>query len=532
MNRQLKAMSTRVFVSYRRDDAAGDAGRLADYLQRRFGAAQVFLDIETIEPGADFVRVLQQSLQQTAVMLVVIGPRWTSLPGPDGSRRLHDPADFVRMEVEAALTRDIPVVPVLVQGATLPRKGDLPPSLVPLITRQVFVLDHAEFNDDARRLGDRLAKVIEGDRSAGLPPIRRWWPALGIVVTLAVGITAYVVSRKTGPEPHVPPAAVASASAPASAAIEPLLAEASAQRRRNQAVEALVTLARARELAPGSEAVRRLQEEVAMEWIRGVRVESGKSSFGEAIKPALAVIDASLPGATGQRRADLLAHSGWATFLMWRDGDRRLNPVTWYDEARSLDPANPYANAMLAHWTLFQGDDVTRAAKLFETAAGARRALDAVRSLQWSAYGNDRSPEAGVEMVRLADAMRRNQEALSMSRAQQLWAPYYSATQWGRDKERQLLLEAIPPDDHISTLGWAFSEYAAKDESRRVAVRYYVALLHERAGRADRALDELRTLRSEVAPGSLQDAVQAALERLRPRRGMKSPYSEQDLSEA
>jgi TIR domain len=102
-------MPLRIFISYRREDAAGDAGRLADHVQRRFGAARVFLDIETIEPGTDFVKVLRESLQETAVLLVVIGPRWTSLCAADGSRRLDDPADFVRMEVEAALGRDIPL---------------------------------------------------------------------------------------------------------------------------------------------------------------------------------------------------------------------------------------------------------------------------------------------------------------------------------------------------------------------------------------------------------------------------------------
>src|SRR5688500_9463232 len=100
-------MASRIFISYRRDDSAGHAGRLADHLHRRFGSARVFLDIDTIQPGADFPTVLRSSLQETVAMLVVIGPSWTSLAGADGVRRLDDPADFVRLEVEAALGRDI-----------------------------------------------------------------------------------------------------------------------------------------------------------------------------------------------------------------------------------------------------------------------------------------------------------------------------------------------------------------------------------------------------------------------------------------
>ena len=397
MNREANLMPPRVFVSYRREDAAGDAGRLADYLQRRFGAGQVFLDIDTIEPGADFVQVLQQSLQQTAVMLVVIGPRWTSLLAADGSRRLDDPADFVRMEVEAALKRDIPVVPVLVQGATLPRKEELPASLAPLVTRQIFAVDHTEFNDDAERLCDRLAKVIEGDRSAAVTIMRRGWPAFAILAALSLWLVGYLALNRRSPDASAS-TPTTQAPPPSIPAVEPLLAEATAQRRRSQSLEALATLARARTMAPDSDAVRQMQEDVAMEWIRTVRVESGKSSFGDAIRPALNVVDAALPTATGQRRADLLAHSGWATFLMWRDGDRRLNPVEWYDEATSLDPGNPYANAMLAHWILFQDDDVPRATKLFDTAIKSGRATDAVRVLQWAAYGNDRSPQSEIEL--------------------------------------------------------------------------------------------------------------------------------------
>ncbi len=516
-------MPPRVFVSYRRDDAAGDAGRLTDYLQRRFGAGQVFLDIDTIEPGADFVRVLQQSLQQTAAMLVVIGPRWTSLQGAYGSRRLDDPNDFVRMEVEAALKRDIPVVPVLVQGATLPRKEELPVSLAPLITRQVFALDHAEFNHDAERLCDRLAKVIGGDHSAAGTFLRRWGSAIAIVAVLTLGFTAYLTLK----DPDSPPAPTTAPQPPTPSipAVEPLLAEATAQRRRSQSLAALATLARARTMAPESEAVRQMQEDIAMEWIRNVRVESGKSSFGDAIRPALNVVDAARPTAKGQRRADLLAHSGWATFLMWRDGDRRLNPVEWYEEATALDPGNPYANAMLAHWILFQDDDVPRATKLFETAITSGRATDAVRVLQWAAYGNDRSPQSEIELVRLADAMRRNAEMVSMAQAQVLWASYYSALPPGREKERQLLLDAVPPADHIKTLGWAFDEYAAKDDSRRRTVRYYVALLHAIAGRTEQAIGELRTLESELRSdaGTLRDAVHAALERLEPGRPQPGP---------
>ena len=573
-------MPQRIFISYRRDDSAGDAGRLADHLHRRFGADRVFLDIDTIDPGTDFVGVLRASLQQTAAMLVVIGPRWMSLRDAQGARRLDDPGDFVRLEVEAGLGRGIPVVPVLVQGATLPSAKDLPPSLAALATRHAATLDHAEFHADAERLCDRLRPVIDASE---VSPLRRWWPAAAIASVLVLGLTAYLL-RTTDDEPvRVPPAgsnAVAPAVSPVAApAVAPLtvplttestsplastptrpsasppantrgpaatrpstgalgaaadtavrqaqaleqegrvkeiLSEAAVQGRRGQTLEALATLARARALAPGSVDVRRTQEDAAMGWIRNVRVESGKTTFTEAIKPALAVVDASLGSATGTRRADLLAHSGWAAFLMWRDGNRAANPEEWYREALMVDAGNPYANAMLAHWVLFQRDDLTGAVTLFDTALKAGRAVDAIRPLQWGAYNNAGSA-ATAERVRLADAMRRTGERLSAEQASALWAPYYFAFRNGQDKDRQMLLEALPPGDHISTLGWAFQDYASGDEFRRQTIRYYTSLLNARAGRTDEAVADLRALDKELskeAGSILREPVQTALKQL------------------
>jgi hypothetical protein len=257
-----------------------------------------------------------------------------------------------------------------------------------------------------------------------------------------------------------------------------------------------------------------------MEWIRNARVETDKMSFGDAIKPALAVVDAALPSAMGPRRADLLAHQGWATFLLWRDGDRRLNPGETYRQALSIDPGNPYANAMLAHWRLFQDhDDVATAVRLFDTAVRAGRALDAVRTLQWAAYSNASNPAADAERVRLADAMRRAGERVNMRQAQALWGPYYFAT--SHEQERDALLAAVAPDDHISTLHWAFDEYAAKNESRLWAIRYYTALLNAKAGRTNEAMTELQALNKEMAQeganGSLRQAIMATLKQLRSR---------------
>src|SRR5262245_54500109 len=115
------------FISYRREDAAGYAGRLRESLERRLGAARVFRDVDTIQPGQDFVKAIEARLADCKVMLVIIGREWLDARNAAGARRLDDPFDFVRLEVAAGLARvDVLVVPVLVEEAPMPTAAQLP----------------------------------------------------------------------------------------------------------------------------------------------------------------------------------------------------------------------------------------------------------------------------------------------------------------------------------------------------------------------------------------------------------------------
>jgi len=152
-----------IFISYRREDAAGEAGRLSDHLARRFGQTRVFIDIDTIAPGTDFVVELNRALAETRVVLVIIGRRWLDVTDTTGARRLDRADDFVRREIESALTGGVRVVPVLVQGAAMPTEADLPAALAPLATRQAIAIQHEEFGADAQRLADAIAPLVEVD---------------------------------------------------------------------------------------------------------------------------------------------------------------------------------------------------------------------------------------------------------------------------------------------------------------------------------------------------------------------------------
>jgi hypothetical protein len=145
-----------VFISYRRGDAGDVVGRIYDRLVDRFGRTHVFKDVDSIPLGVDFRKHLSDSVGKCRVFLAVISRGW--LQQSDGERRIDQPNDFVRIEMEAALSRNIPVIPVLVQGAALPGEQELPPSLRELAYRNATVVRaDPDFHADIARLMDGIA---------------------------------------------------------------------------------------------------------------------------------------------------------------------------------------------------------------------------------------------------------------------------------------------------------------------------------------------------------------------------------------
>src|SRR5262249_6610666 len=161
-------MNAKVFINYRREDTAPYAGRLYDRLTEHFGEGQVFIDIDQIEPGEDFVEAINRKIGACDVAIVAIGPHWLGAPDASGKRRIDDKEDFVRMEIVAALQRNIRVIPVLVGGAVMPREQDLPEALAPLSRRNAIELSEIRFRADV----NRLIEAIEGKGR------RRWWNRL------------------------------------------------------------------------------------------------------------------------------------------------------------------------------------------------------------------------------------------------------------------------------------------------------------------------------------------------------------------
>lgn len=150
----------RIFISYRRDETAYSAGWLFDRLASHFGKGQVFKDVDSIEPGDDFVEVITVAVGSCDVLLALIGDRWLTITDEDGRRCLDNSDDFVRVEIEAALTRNVRVIPVLVGAARMPRASDLPASMAGLVRRQALELSPSRFDSDLRRLLTVLDRTI------------------------------------------------------------------------------------------------------------------------------------------------------------------------------------------------------------------------------------------------------------------------------------------------------------------------------------------------------------------------------------
>jgi len=190
-----------IFISYRREDAEGQAGRLFDDLVRHFGEDSVFMDVAGIEPGRDFRRVIDEHVASCGMLLAMIGKTWIDATDESGLRRLEDPMDFVRLETASALKRDIPVVPVLVHGARMPRAEQLPKDLAELAFRNGVELTHARWDSDVQVLVKALSPHVESSQKN----------ADRVNSAASTDVPKAAQMKSTGPDSGVPQTAEATA---------------------------------------------------------------------------------------------------------------------------------------------------------------------------------------------------------------------------------------------------------------------------------------------------------------------------------
>jgi hypothetical protein len=182
----------KIFLSYRRDDAAAEAGRLGDRLALELGRDSIFIDVDGIPLGTNFVRRLTDEVNSCDALLALMGPKWLDACDDNGNRRINNPNDFVRIEISAALRRDIPVIPILLNGTKIPRADRLPPDLQELVVRSALDVRHQSFHSDVARLVRELKQLPTG-KDHTLPPAPDVQNPTPIIATIAQRFVVLVI---------------------------------------------------------------------------------------------------------------------------------------------------------------------------------------------------------------------------------------------------------------------------------------------------------------------------------------------------
>ena len=260
-------------------------------------------------------------------------------------------------------------------------------------------------------------------------------------------------------------------------------------------------------------ALRTAQEDLAMAWLRDVRVPGG-GKFSDVVDPLAAVVTRGVLDTTGVRKADLLGHLGWAYFLKTRDGATTARPEDSYRDALEIDPANPFAHAHWGHWIMWRRGNVEEANRHFAAAVASGRERPYVRRIQLASFRLYGSADNDSGMLRAVDEMRRNNEPIDASTRRDVFSIYYSA--FNSDEQLRRVLGILPPAEHIATLRAIF--FGPDFDALRAPLRdATLAMLQEAAGLRAESLATWRAVRAELPRGGDQrvsNRADAAIARL------------------
>jgi hypothetical protein len=270
--------------------------------------------------------------------------------------------------------------------------------------------------------------------------------------------------------------------------------------------------------------LREAQENLAMGWLENLQVKSSEGeSFSSLIVPLDPVLNRGIASSSGPRKADLVAHVGWATFLKWRDGQQRLDPDQLYAQALEIDPTNPYANAYRAHWLLLTKREVAmrEARAHFSAALTSGRAKEHVRTIQLAALGN-LSTAGEPEFVAVVNEMRMKGETITPQIRSDLYRRYSLACGLRDDRDRLARFSALVPiAEQLATFqALYFGPDKGPDDAPRPEADACLAVMLEAAGQSEQALPVWAALAGKFPPGSgvrLGDRAREAVNRLRRR---------------
>ena len=278
---------------------------------------------------------------------------------------------------------------------------------------------------------------------------------------------------------------------------------------------AWASLEKAYALDSDNDGVNRAREDLAMEWLENIRVRSDQETFTDVVDRILPALRRGALKSEEQRKADLLAHIGWADFLRWRDGNVALEPEASYRQALAVDSSNVYAHAMWGHWILWQHGDIERAKHHFAKALAAGRKHDYARRMQLSALLNVKNEHTEAEIIRVCNAMRQNNETFDDSHRNAIWGVYSSIG--GRIRSAHVdsgfFEEVIPREQELATFRWLFEDWDRTADN--TVYLYLLACLQEAAGQHEVALQAFLNLRQNASSRSVfLHRIDAAIKRL------------------
>ena len=457
------------------------------------------MDVEDINPGQNFADAIDHSISACKIALIVIGPRWSKILSERAAK--HE-VDYLSHEVSSALANKLTIVPVLVGAAVMPQKTDLPAALSDLAFHQAAELRDSSFKEDC----DRLVKQLRLGSSPRWKNPKLVLSAIAVAaLVMLAGLWSFGIKRK--------------------APVDPRLATARTQTELGEHQSAFHTYGEILKATPSDTAVMDLQAAAAMAWIRDFRVTVGEGQKVEEIAgPPLAeligVLESALArsGGRGSAAGDILAHLGWAHWLNRHIAQKEFGPAAERNlrKALEVDPGNVYAHAMLGNWLLQNNGDTAEALRHFEAAEATGRERALLRDMQLGGMIYKDEPGIPAALMRVANQMRANHEALDQRQRSRLLT-YFRP---GNSDQMQQMLSAVSPNDAWATFLWLDSP-SSGDNSKFEGFRR--ELVHGRVleidGKTTEALsvftDLEQKLRAANASGSLLSDVLAASKRLR-----------------
>jgi hypothetical protein len=295
--------------------------------------------------------------------------------------------------------------------------------------------------------------------------------------------------------------------------VNELLATARLQRESHDYRAAWRSLAEAGSLDIRNRIVQTEREDLAMDWLQNARAPQG-TTLGAIGDTVAVVLTRGVVTARGSRKADLIAHLGWADFLRWRDGQRQLDPAARYRQSLETDPRNVYGHAMLGHWMMWTGDSLPEAKHHFAAAAASGRERAFARDLELAAFSNVSSDEGMPELLRIANDMRAQGDSAGESTRSRLW-PAHVWLLHGANPGVRRAGNTLSAANLLETYRWLYAT-SSYPRSRGPTYSYYLAKLEEAAGDRAQALASYRAARAQATGARvyLPPEVDAAIARL------------------